>query len=50
MSYLSKTESITTAMMLEFIKTNGMFSGVESFKTVRYKWSNDNDNSIDNGN
>lgn len=34
--------------MREFIKKNGMISGVEGFKTVRYKWTNDN--GIDNDN
>ena len=36
--------------MLEFIKKNGMFSSVKGFKTVRYSWSNDNNNGIDNDN
>lgn len=43
--YLSNPEPITTAIMLEFVKKNGMFS-----KRVIYKWSNDNNNGIDNDN
>ena len=34
--------------MLEFVKKNGMFSNVAGFKRVIYKWSNDNNNGIDN--
>lgn len=47
---LSNPEPITTAIMLEFIKKKGMLSNVEGFKTVRYRWSNDNNNGIDNDN